>query len=214
MLEVAFVGVADVFSQAQGGVERRTDSSPAPAIQGRMMSASQQQFVERYIDHVMEEAEFQAGLVADYLEINGCKPTHQTDTPTEWRLDQAVTCGNPVADGVIRQAHAFQLNLGAALRIGCWERAGLIEYLPDDLPGYLEALQIAGRVGTGQTEDTYALPRRIFRAWAFWFVHHSEAIKQDVVLDLSALDADQLINELADLLWRCRDTTRASNVES
>jgi hypothetical protein len=35
-------------------------------------------------------------------------------------------------------------------------------------------------------------------------VHHGEAIQQDVALELSDLDADQLIDQLADLLWQYR----------
>ena len=165
-------------------------SSSAPSEAGE----TQRRSVERTLAAIIREAELQADLVARFLRSRGLKPTRTSKPEGNPKLPQGL-------------AADFLMELGAALRLRMWERAGLTEILPPGLPNAAESLaSAAGRAAAGQgrgAADRDA-PTEVLRACINYF---SAAGRTELAADVvvpSAEDRDELLDVLADMLWEYR----------
>jgi hypothetical protein len=103
----------------------------------------------------------------------------------------------------------YLLDLGAALRLLAWERAGLDPAAVAGLPPAWQALRTvclaaaADRNGTPPAEPPGTLARRVLAAFVEYFAWCGRAeLAADVAL--SAADEDELLEGLADFLWANR----------
>ena len=137
-------------------------------------------------------ADLVAGLLGPWLGVKVQKPTG----PNPGLVGE----GSP--DNA-ENAEALR-DLSAALRIAEWERAGLSPHLPKDLPQLdqagkqLKAIRFSPNTA-GDLADMQ------LSVWFTHFAHHAyETIGADVVsLKASAVDAE-MIEQLADFLWKHR----------
>ena len=99
-------------------------------------------------------------------------------------------------------SHDLLRDLGAALRIAEWERAGLKEHLPAELPTAAESLC---RVFQGREGSVQYIPGSIaekqFEAWLGHFALHAyETLGRDVLVDDGRVDVDSFLECLAAFL--------------
>ena len=97
-------------------------------------------------------------------------------------------------------------DVGAALRIAQWERAGLRPYLPAELPTAADAFRCIQRKrqdpGTHQPVDLADVQ---FSVWLKHFVWHArETLGSEVVHFGCPVESEALIDRLAEFLWTHR----------
>lgn len=149
--------------------------------------------VERILEGVIRDAESDADLVAAFLDSYGLKalPVSQASAPTN------ETPKGPAAD--------MLLGLAAAFRLRSWERAGISGYLPIKLPSSADALAAAvAAAENGGSETLIAIRRAVFQAS---FMHISRESQETIAADValpSNVDADGLLERLADFLYTHR----------
>jgi hypothetical protein len=106
-------------------------------------------------------------------------------------------------------------NLGAALQVGSWERAGLLEQLPENtVPSFSAAVrQLAPGHGANAADPEEApgdLNRQVLQAWLAHFALAAQSsLGVDIVVKKDNLPADDLLEALADLLWEHRGRMRS-----
>ena len=104
----------------------------------------------------------------------------------------------------------FLLELAAVLRLAAWERQGFRRKLPDDLPTAEEAFADLLDRWTAQTPPSAndadpPLLTQVVMTWFMCFAWNGwEELQVDVLLDADS--ERQLVEELADYLWKHRRT--------
>jgi len=157
---------------------------------------AQRRSVERFVDAVIRNARYKAQLAAAFLESCGIRPKKKranSDSPL------------PEDSATRMRAECFLLNLGAAMQILAWERAGLRSELPTDLPTIAEAFRnLMPAEAPSPSDNTTTKPElsmKVFRIWLQRFSRSSRsALSTDVLLPVNAVSEDKLLDELADFL--------------
>jgi hypothetical protein len=149
---------------------------------------------QQVLEGFLSNAQYMADLVGAFLE------GHRLVPPPEQRRNQPVVL-----------PAGFLLDLGAALRLACWEHEGLRDYLPADLPSAQPSLdRLLESLRTGQEDPetpSAALLRQVLLTWFTCFAWSClEELGADVLL--AQADDEQVLQQLADFLWRQRPTAR------
>ena len=115
----------------------------------------------------------------------------------------------PRAGRQLQLPATFLLDLGAALRLMCWEQCGVCIHLHAGLPSARQALLEVLRSLTTEPDSsgtsTSALPYKVMLlfverfAWNGW-----PKLGADVTLELAHADEESLLEALADFLWEHR----------
>lgn len=146
--------------------------------------------VQRILEAIIRDAERDADLVAALLDSYDLKafPASQALVPTNG------TPKGPAAE--------MLLGLAAAFRLRSWERAGISGYLPLKLPSSADALAAAVAAAENRGGETsIAIRRAVFQASFLYISRESqEMIAADVALP-SNVNADELLERLADFLF-------------
>jgi hypothetical protein len=103
------------------------------------------------------------------------------------------------------------MDLGAILRLRSWQEGGLDHFPGDEVPALLAALDRSETTLASEPQafaDLEGLPPladRIFTVWETYFAWSGlEELNADVRVDLAAADEGEMLEDLADLLWRYR----------
>lgn len=155
----------------------------------------------RIIEAVIREAYAQADLVTQFLKALGYWPKKKRsqDPP-----------GIPHDSQATARAEGFLLNLGAALRIALWERAGLRPLLPDDLPTASEAFRnlMPAEDAVTAEHSQRAMPelaRKVSEVHSRHFVLDGLAtVGADIARPAAPVPEDEFVEALADFLWKHR----------
>lgn len=180
---------------------------------------SERLFVARTLEAYLREAEHQADLVAAFLRASGIRGGRRTAKSQAPLIPRA---GSPVSD--------FLLGLGAALRLGEWERAGIRGGIDSNLPSAAEALSTLGemlieaqRLGRLCTivdirDQARVAHRRVVgiaRAVSEFghraLMESGRGLLGTDVTFAAVSDAGDLLDQLADFLWRHRNDRPSSN---
>ena len=161
---------------------------------------AQKRSVEKFIEAIIRNARYKAQLAAAFLEAQGFRPKKERVCSPSVEAENSPTR---------MRAQGFLLNLGAALQLASWERAGLRSELPADLPTSSEAFQnlvppqvLGSSDGAPVTPD---LSMKVFKTWLQLFSRSSRAtLNTDVLLPTKAVSEDELLDALADFLWANR----------
>ncbi len=165
-------------------------------MQPLVVDEAQKRSVEKFIEAVIRQARYQADLAAAFLLASGYRPCNKQLDPQH---------SLPEDHPTRQRAEHFLLNLGAAMQIAAWERAGLRPELPADLPTAEEAFRNALATGAEKPHLELELQSRVFRTWLQLFSRSSRrALGADILLPVSAVSEDELLEALADLLWNNR----------
>src|SRR5262249_31255678 len=138
-------------------------------------------------------ATYHANLVGHFLEVTGLIP------PRRQRRRKPVALPT-----------RFLLELAAVLRLAAWERQGFRGKLPIDLPTAEEAFDDLLRRRTAETPPSPndadpPLLKQVVMTWFTCFAWNGwEELQVDVLLDADS--ERQLVEELADYLWKHRRT--------
>lgn len=170
-------------------------------MQAGTSTDEERQAVVRFLAAVIREAEYAADLVGRFLEAQELKRPKPVAELSEETGD--------VDSPKILRAKRFLLNLGAALRIAGWERAGLRGGLPADLPAASEAFRnlvpTAGSERPSNPGLSTDLSAKVFRTWVERFSRSSRTdLAVDMLLPLRSIPEEELLDALADLLWKHR----------
>ena len=161
------------------------------ATNGKDFAASES--VHRTIRAMVDEAELQADLVADFLKANGVKPKRGKSGQDD-ALDGALS--GSVAN--------FLLHMGAALRLRQWERAAINMIVsPETPPAATMLITALNELRADVPDASQEFPKQI--AYAA-LTKISRAAKEILRADIvnPAFDPAVLIERLADFLWRHR----------
>jgi len=163
-------------------------------------TAAERRSVTKFLEGVIRDAFYKAELAAAFLEAYGFRPRKK-------RSDS--TACLPEDSPARARAECVLLNLGAAMQIAAWERAGLRPELPADLPTAEEAFRnlmpLEKPSPSGKTRIVAELSMKVFKAWLQRFSRSSQAtLGTDVLLPVAAASEDTLLAALADLLWNNR----------
>ncbi len=157
------------------------------------LSRAEDLAVRELLAAVVLEAWKKADRVAALLsEIRG-KPT---DSPVEAPQLPAQR------DAPSGPAIDFLLDLGSLLRVFDWERSELTDSLPEGLP---TGNQIRGRMRSAFSADGYGgtdINALQLNAWLACFAWSSQdELGEDVILQDSLTNSDEVIEQLAEFLW-------------
>lgn len=160
---------------------------------------AQRRSVEKFLEAVIRDAHYKAKLAAAFLKEYGFRPSKGRSNSTPSLPEGHRT----------RQCGCFLLNLGAAMQILAWERAGLRRELPTDLPTAEEAFRNLMPAetpgGPDKTPIVAELSMKVFRTWLQRFSRSSRAtLNTDVLLPAKTVSEDELLDALADFLWANR----------
>lgn len=165
-------------------------------MQPLYVDEAQNRSVEKFIEAVIRQAHHQAELAAAILHASGYRPCRRQPNP-----EHLLPEGHPTR----QRAECLLLNLGAAMQISAWERAGLRPELPGDLPTAEEAFQNLLPGDSVNAPVVSELSLKVFRTWLQRFSRSSRgALGTDIVLRGAAVCEDELLEALADLLWNHR----------
>lgn len=141
---------------------------------------------DRLVAAVARQAERQADLTVAALDASGLFP----------KLSE------------LQLPAAFLLDLGATLQIGVWERQGLREHLPADLPSYRDAAaDLARRATEGPSAfsglDSARLSRRVMQVGVELFAWAGEEFLQADII-VGDVDEESFVDLLAEFLFTHR----------
>ena len=171
------------------------------------VDAAQRRSVEKFLEAVIRDAHYKAKLAAAFLKECGFRPSKGRSNSTP---------SLPEGHRTRQRAECVLLNLGAAMQILAWERAGLRSELPPDLPTAEEAFQkLLPEETFGDEENTPVVPElsmKVFRTRLQRFSRSSRAtLNADVLLPAKSVSKDELLDALADFLWANRHLTDAKD---
>jgi hypothetical protein len=177
-------------------------------MQPNVVDNAERRSVERLLEGIIRNAHYKAHLAAAFLNSCGYRP----------KKNQARTISTRQEDDSLRQrAEKFLLNLGAAMQILVWERAGLRPELPAELPTAEEAFRkLLPPEAAGDSTNALVEPElsmMVFRTWLERFSHTSrETLNTDVLLPTRSISKDELLDAMADFLWANRHLADAKEV--
>ena len=148
------------------------------------------QRAEQIIQGFAFNGAFHAALVGQFLEASGLIPSREA----RGRKPVAVPAG-------------FLFELAGVLRLAYWEKLGLKDHLPSQLPSAAEALDdLLGRWSGNMPHPVRASAPILDQVLHTWFARFAwsglEELEADVVLDDA--DEEELLEALADFLWTHR----------
>jgi len=108
---------------------------------------------------------------------------------------------------------AFLLEFSAILQLGMWERQGLRQFLPADIPSFLDSARQLGqraRKGSGEFEGANAAPlsRQVLQTWIDHFAWEGPDLLQAEIVVGEVDDEDGFADLLAGFIWEhCRESS-------
>ena len=154
----------------------------------------------KFLEAAVRDAYYMADMTAAFLKSQGYRPS---------RKKADIQNMLPADSPTMLRARAVLLNLAAALRIASWERAGLRSELPADLPTSSEAFQrLLPPEIPDSPESKPVVPElglQVFQTWLQRFSRSSRAaLGTDIVLPIHTVTTDELLDALADVLFKNR----------
>jgi hypothetical protein len=119
---------------------------------------------------------------------------------------QPVSPPVPLPVVVAHPVHDRLRDLGAALRFAHWDKAGLTEFLPADVPTASEAIDRARKAGRDEGTDVPGkLAEEQLDIWLRHFAWDApEILGADVVKRDDPASSDEFVDRLAEFLWNHR----------
>jgi hypothetical protein len=171
----------------------------------RQATPQEEEQLLRFVTSTVENAFRKANMVFELLKQNGYLVSRKkpSENANHFEVPSGLTA-------------AFLSNLGAALQLGAWERAGLTEWLPEGaVPSFSTAIKqvfdLQNESDAGRINSQKGLSKLVFETWLEHFSRSAQSeLGVDVLLPKQPLPSEDFLDKFADFLW---DNRRLANVE-